>query len=425
MSESVAHLGAVEKRENVSTFLFFLFQVYQLDFFLHLSTRIPGIGVLRPSMLLFLVIAVIMFSQKNKFKYRLEHPTFKALSAFCLMVLVTLPFVHFPGSVVKNNIPIFMKAVVFLYFTALILDTDKRFKWAIFVFVFCQVFRVLEPLFLHVTQGYWGSGTYMGEGEFEDRLAGAPYDIINPNELGFVIVTAVPFLHYFLLGGKWWQKGLYFCLLALVLFALILTMSRGAFLALLVVGWNVFKESKYKPLFVVAAIIIAIAGFSVMNADQKDRYLSLFSSESKHSKSVDGRFRGMEREFELGSMRPIFGFGLGTTPEAKFQYTGHRQASHNMYAEVFIEVGLVGMFFFFRIIRSIYRQLKFSIEKNEELDPFYQKVFKVFRVVFWMFVVYSFNYWGLTQYYWYNLAGLTIAAAFLSHTNLKPARRYE
>lgn len=424
MSESVARLGETENKVGVTTFVFFLFQVYQLDFFLHLSTRIPGIGILRPSMLIFLVLAISMVSQKDKFKFRLDHPTFKAFNAFLLMLLLTLPFVHFPGSVVKNNIPIFLKAVVFMYFTALILDTDKRFKWAMFIFVFCQVFRVLEPLFLHITQGYWGSGTYMGEGEFEDRLAGAPYDVINPNELGFVIVTAVPFLHYFLLGGKWYQKGLYFVLLALLLFALILTMSRGAFLALLVVGWNVFKESKYKPLFIIAAIIIAIAGVSVMTSEQKDRYLSLFSSESKHSKSVDGRFRGMEREFELGSMRPIFGFGLGTTPEAKFQYTGHRQASHNMYAEVFIEVGLVGMFFFFRIIRSIYRQQKSSNAKQEELDPFYQTVFKVLRVVFWMFVVYSFNYWGLTQYYWYNLAGLTIAAAYLSHSAMKTARHY-
>lgn len=33
----------------------------------------------------------------------------------------------------------------------------------------------------------------------------------------------------------------------------------------------------------------------------------------------------------------------------------------------------------------------------------------VLLTIFWMYVVYSINYWGLSQGYWYLLAGLSVA----------------
>lgn len=400
---------------TVSTATFFWFQVYQLEFFLHFSARFKFIGVMHPTVLLFLIVSFLLFSQKDKLKTRLGHPILTAYSAFLLLLLLTLPFVSFPGSVLKNNIPVFLKAIVFLYFAALILDTPKRFKWALVVFVCCQVFRVLEPLFLNITQGYWGDATNI-DGENADRLGGAPADVINANELGFVIATVIPFLHYYLLPLSWKYKLLYFALLPPLLYALLLTMSRGAFLALLVVGWIIFKESKRKMMIVCFVVVIVVTALGVMNDNQRDRYLSLVSSDSKQTKSKEGRIKGMQTEFMIGLTRPVFGHGLGTTAETK-SHSGYRaQAAHNMYAEVLIEVGFVGMFFLFRFVRRVYHQIIYSGKNLDASDEFYKTTAKIFKVVFWMFIVYSINYWGLTQYYWYNLAGLTIAFAFLSKT---------
>ncbi len=410
------------KAVSVSSATFVFFQIYQLDFFLHTAARIDALGVLRPSFLLFGIIAFLLYGQREKFKYKLDHPIFKSYGMFLIMLPLALPFVTYPGSVIKANIPEFIKAIVFLYFTALILDSESRLKKALIVFVGCQVFRVLEPVFLHITQGYWGSSTYMGNGEFASRLSGAPSDVINPNELGFVIVTCIPFLHYFLSNDGWKKKVLYVGLLAVLFYALILTMSRGAFLALLVVGWMVFLESKRKILIVVAFLCIIVAAWSVMNDVQRDRYFSLVSSDSKQSATAEGRLRGSQDELLLGLKRPFFGFGLGTAAEAKFNNGQGREASHNMYAEILIEVGFVGMFLFFRFIKSIYSQLRFSLKKIQEIDVFYERAFNAFKVVFWMFVVYSSNYWGLNQYYWYNLAGLIIAAAFLSKSTMTYGR---
>jgi putative inorganic carbon (HCO3(-)) transporter len=405
------------KAMSVSGFTFFMFILYQLEFFLHASARIPGLGVIRPALLMFAIITILLFFQREKFSYRFNQPIFKAFSAFLLMLLLTLPFVKYPGSVVKENFSLFMKAIVFLYFSALILDSEKRLKISLFVFVSCQIIRILEPLYLNITSGYWGSSTHLGGAEFANRLSGAPSDVINPNELGFVIATVIPFLHYFLLPKGFLVKITYFFFLTLLFYALILTMSRGAFLALLVVGWFVFKDSNRKVLFVAFGIIIAVVALGVMNDNQKDRYLSLFSSDAKQSSTAEGRITGMMNEFKLGFERPIFGFGLGTTAEAKFNTWGRSKASHNMYGEILIETGLVGLFFFLRFVWTIRKELKVDLDMANTQSQFYKTLFKVLNIVFWMFAVYSINYWGLSQYYWYNLAGLVIAASFLMRAN--------
>ena len=409
---------AMSRLGLVSSFTFFLFIVYQLIFFLNMPARISGLGIIRPSLLLFAIIGFLLILQREKIAYKFNQPIFKAFSAFLLMLLITLPFVKFPGSVLRENFALFMKAIVFLYFAALILDTEKRFKIALFVFVACQVFRVLEPLYMNLTSGYWGSSTYLGGGEFASRLGGAPADVINPNELGFVLVTAIPFLHYFLMPRGFIIKILYFLLLTLMLYALILTMSRGAFLALLVVGWFIFKESKRKFMLIAFACLGLVAALSVMNDTQRERYLSLVSSDTSQSATAEGRLTGMISEFTLALERPIFGFGLGTTAEAKFNTRGKSKASHNMYAEILIELGIVGFIFFARFIFAIRRQLTEGLMMATQSDIFYQTLFKVLNIIFWMFAVYSINYWGLSQYYWYNLAGLVIAASLLMNAKI-------
>lgn len=408
---------------GVSGFTFFMFLLYQLDFFLHISGRIPGAGVLRPTLVMFAIITFLLILQREKIKWRLDQPIFKVFSAFLIMIFLTLPFVKFPGSVLRENFVIFLKAIVFMYFAALILDSEKRLKISLVIFVGCQVLRVLEPLFLNITQGYWGDSTYLGGKEFANRLAGAPHDVINPNELGFVIVTAIPFLHYFLLSKGWIIKLFYLGILALLLYALILTMSRGAFLALLVVAWFVFKESKHKIVLIIAGIAIVLTAWSVMDDNQKDRYTSLVSSDAKQSGTAEGRLTGMVNEFKLGLERPIFGFGLGTTAEAKFNTLGRSKASHNMYAEVLIETGIVGLIMFLRFVLSIRRQLNNCLNTQQEMSEFFTTLFKVLKIIFWMFAVYSVNYWGLSQYYWYNLAGIVIAAAILTGTLTKTEKQ--
>lgn len=396
---------------HVSNFTFILFIYFVVDFFLRFSARLPAYGVFRPTLLLIAILVFLIFLQKDKFRSQVNDPIFTAYFAILFYIFLTIPFVEWPGSVIKSNLDPFVKASIFLFFVGLFVDSVKRLKIFIFVFVACQIFRVLEPLVLNITTGYWGSATYLSSHEFANRLSGAPADVINPNELGFVIVTIIPFLHYLLFPLGWKSKLIYLILMPALLYALILTMSRGGFIALLVVGFFIFKSSENKAKLLFAGVISIMLAFSVMTPVQKERYLSLIDRDAEGGSSADGRIRGMVREFELGLTRPVFGHGLGTTPEAKTHKLGERQASHNLYAELLIEIGLIGMFLFLGFLSRIIRRLSYtkSLIDHEDRSPFFKGLNKSLIALFWMYAIYSINYWGLSQYYWYFFAGLVIA----------------
>lgn len=185
----------------------------------------------------------------------------------------------------------------------------------------------------------------------------------------------------------------------------------------------VFKESSRKFSLIVVATFIAMAGWQVMTDEQKDRYLSLVGqSETSNAASVEGRLEGMKKEFLLGLERPLVGHGLGTTPEAKTYAFGRRQASHNLYAELLIELGIIGTVIFLRFLFKVYRGLadnqKLIVQAGDALGTFYVNLNKAMLAIFWMYVVYSFNYWGLSQYYWYLFAGAVVVFNRLTRLNL-------
>lgn len=414
----------MKSANQVSTFTFALYMYFLIGFFLHFSSRLPAYGSIRPTLVLVISLSLLLVLQRERFKGWTKEPIMKAMLAFLLYLAFSLLFVEWPGSVVRNNLSDFVRAIVFLFFTVLIIDSEKRLKIFLAVFIGCQLVRVLEPLFLHLTTGYWGSRTYLGGGEFSARLAGAPSDVINPNELGFVIATAIPFLHYLIWSGRFWAKLFYLLLVPALLYALILTQSRGAFLALLVIGWMIFKESNRKSMLIVFAVCIAFAGWNVMSPQQKDRYLSLVGeSETGNTASAEGRLRGMAMEFQLAMNRPLVGHGLGTTPEAKTHVMGDRRAAHNFYAEILIETGMIGFVFFMRFLLRVYRKLKENSQRFKEVEygeslGFFERLNKSLVAVFWMYVVYSTNYWGLSQYYWYLFAGLVIVFSSRLHEKI-------
>lgn len=403
----------------VSSFTFIFFLYFTLDFFLRFSVRIPGYSSLRPTLVAVIILALLLFLQREKLVDKFQHPVFKPVFVLLAYIVVSLPLVEWPGSVIRNNLDPFVKAIVFLFFTALILDTRKRLAWFVGVFVFCQLVRILEPLYLNLTQGYWGSSTYLSTKEFANRLSGSPADVINPNELGFVIVTVIPFLHYLLWTGRWKLKVIYLVLMPLLLYALILTMSRGAFLALMIVGFFIFKESRHKTALVGVAVMAIVAAFSVMTPVQKERYLSIIDRDVEGGASAEGRIQGMIREFRLGLSRPVVGHGLGTTGEAKAHKLGRRQASHNLYAELLVEIGVIGFSIFMAFLFRAFRQLKLLqlefARTARTKASFYENLNKVLICLFWMYAVYSVNYWGLSQYYWYLFGGLTIALGRLAN----------
>src|SRR3989304_259323 len=268
---------------------FKLYLLFISSWFLHLTARIPALGIIRFDMLLVLLILIFIFLDKkveNK-QANINKPG-NIIKILFLYSIATLPFVEWPGSVLNTGIVNFIKAIVFYYFTVILITTEHRLKIFLGVFLACQSYRILEPLYLNLTMGFWGSAAYMSNAQFMYRLSGSPFDVVNPNGLAFIIVTVIPFFHY-LSSTSIKNKLVYYALLPAFLYALVLTSSRSGFLALIVILIGIARDTQRKVLVVgLIALSVSIA-FLNLSSEQRDRYVSIFDTSAKHYDTASGR----------------------------------------------------------------------------------------------------------------------------------------
>lgn len=393
---------------------------------LSVPNRIAAIGAIRPSVLLILLISLLIAVHGSYRKQGGGSSTMRNLNLLIVYVLLAIPFVEWPGSVVSRGLENFLKAAVFFYFTVFLVDGRRRLKILIFVVLGCQVFRVLEPLYLHLTTGYWGSRASMGDGQFLARLGGGPHDYINPNGLAFVILTALPFLHYLWgASSRKLLKILYLAILAALLYAFVLTGSRSGLVGLVVVVATILWRSPHRAALTVGVAVASVAMVAVMSGDMRERYLSLTEEGTRHSQTREGRLEGTRKELEVGLRRPIVGHGLGTSAEAMYHFGGHGQIAHNLYTETLIEIGFVGLVLYLWVLASILHNVwsvgraartldtnrAGTAEACRERLAFLHRMADATFVWVAMCLVFSLASYGLSEFYWYLIAGISVCLA--------------
>jgi O-antigen ligase len=405
---------------------YYLYLCFVASWFLHLGTRIPVLGSIRFDLLLVIVIAALAVAQRRSSEPpRPLSQTAWALIALTAYCLVTIPFVQWPGSVVRYGLEGYVKAIVFYVFTVRLVTTERRLRWLLLVFVACQSFRFLEPLYLHVTAGYWGDrASMLGGSEFMNRLSGAPGDTINPNGLAFVVLTVICFAH-FTWTGNWLGRIGYLLLLPAGLYALVLTGSRSGMLTMGIVFVAIWLKSRRKVLLATVAIAAVLWATPRLSSDLTDRYESVVDSNTRNAATFAGRIEGVRQNFEVALRRPLFGHGLGTSREANSNFEGTDMPAHNLYAEVAQELGFLGLGVFLTFLWVVARNLW----KHQRLWGLasaagsIKRTGDALRLFMVMNLVFSVASYGLTGYEWYLLAGLSDVVTRLareSGTTLEP-----
>src|SRR5690606_32903433 len=123
-AEPRSYIIKKQKEVRVSSFCFAIYIYFLVDFFLHLSARIPGYVAIRPTLLLVMIISLSLFLQRERLKDLSKSPAYKSIIILIGYLIISLPLVKWPGSVVKNNLPEFVKAVVFFFFTVFTIDSE-------------------------------------------------------------------------------------------------------------------------------------------------------------------------------------------------------------------------------------------------------------------------------------------------------------
>jgi putative inorganic carbon (hco3(-)) transporter len=414
---------------------FVLFCAFLLSYFLHLTKRVPAMGTIHFDLLLAAATALAVAVAGRRVAERRVHATTPwermdpvAIRIWILVayIIVTIPFVEWPGSVLRNNLEPFAKSLCFFFFVVATVDTTRKLKALLAVYVFTQVYRVLEPLVMHVKSGYWGAFTSIGNWELMNRLSGSPWDIINPNGLGFVVIVTLPMLHFLIRPNTLPRKLLWGAVAVAMCYALVLSASRSSFLAFLFLCLLVIWRSRHRVTLLTVAVFGGIIALSLMTGLQKGRYLSIVSNDAPGAETAHERIEGVIADFKVSLRRPLVGHGLGTSREANAHFGNRDQLSHDLYTEAAEELGYIGLALLLALIWSFLRACRIAQKvasaagTGDERLQFLHTVASSLVVVVAVDLFFSFASYGLSEPYWYFYGGISVVTARLA-IKLAPA----
>jgi len=394
--------------------LFGVFLAFVVSYFLHLPARLPVLGLIRAD---FLLASVCLWTVilNHGLRDLSEAKPWQYLRLLLVYIAVTIPFVQWPGSVIKLGIFQFIKGFAFFPLLAGYLSDEKRVRRFLLVFLACQYLRVFEPLYLHVTQGYWGEEAYVSGSVWLERLAGGPYDVIGANGLAYVIVTILCFFPtLYAICRPWILRAALIASLPVLGYTMLLTGSRSGFLATIVWLGLFVVSSKRKILLLIAGVAVAATLMTTLTPLQYDRVVSIWSDEAQNAGTAEGRMDAVESGLRLALQGPIAGYGLGTSAEAQYNYLGDPHMAHNLFVEALQEVGVVGTMLFCGFLLSIFSLLRQSrTAACDAAGDALQRQALIRGIWLWFLVTLFFALasYGLSSYEWYMLGGLAMVLA--------------
>ncbi|MET0936263.1 MAG: O-antigen ligase family protein [Luteibacter sp.] len=278
----------------------------------------PGlVGVPILSIVLMLAFASWLFSNAKTF----AAPQFVIVPAFLVIVMISEVTNGWAGGALDQLSRFGPVVAAFLIFGASC-DTQKRVRIAMAVFVACAAVLALHGVEQAKTGTGW-TGIPLSEGS-RIQYVGIFND---PNDLGLLFAATLPMAVFLGRRGTGIMRPVWLGCALLLLYGIVLTNSRGALLAvLIIVGAYVW----YRRGVVTAGILGAI-GLTAMKL-LSSRMEELDAGEESAAGRVDAWYAGLE--MFRGS--PLFGVGAGNFTEY------NELTAHNSFVLVLAETGFVG-----------------------------------------------------------------------------------
>ena len=281
---------------------------------------------LMPSMLALGLLGWLISTRK-----RFDAPQYLLLLLFLLVVMLSKVVNGWPGGAIEQ-LGQFGPVVVAYVLLANATTTLVQVRRMMAVFALCATVLALHGVQQVMTGVSW-TGVEFSQGS-RIQYVGIFND---PNDLGLLFVMCLPMAGY--LSGRGGMLGLrrlfWLAVAALLVYAIVLTDSRGTMLAAaLVVGLYVWRRFN---LF--AAATVGAIGLAVLMAIPS-RLQEIDASESSAAGRVDAWYEG----FLMFFSRPILGIGAGNFADY------NTITAHNSFVLVLAETGIVGFTLWFAFV---------------------------------------------------------------------------
>jgi O-antigen ligase len=254
---------------------------------------------------------------------------------FCLTGLLSIPLAINRDEAWAEFSSTFIRCIVIFVVMINVVRTEARLKGLMFLAIVAGIWLSIEAindyrLGLMTVEGYRAAGR--GTGIFG-----------NTNDMALHLVTVLPISVALMLGSKGAvRKLIYGACATLMIAAIVLSYSRGAFLGMLVVvlfiAWKLGRQRRLEIIFAV----LGFAGLIVLFAPDKygSRLLSIFIPSLDAEGSADSRRGELFRSIYVALRHPLLGIGMGNY-QPEMSYKG--LVTHNSYTQVAAEMGMTAL----------------------------------------------------------------------------------
>jgi len=228
--------------------------------------------------------------------------------------------------------------------------------------IFIGIFSALIPSLLAFYQYFTKTGISLPFEGIYNRIFGT---FAHPNLFAYFLIIPIALLFYQLYTNKLKKVTdvLNYPLIALYGLILILTFTRGAWLAVMLVIL-IIGIIKYRKLLVIA--LIAIIGLYLFVTPIQSRVNNLFSNPYS---SISWRINLWQDSIGYAKEKLLLGQGAGTAKEFILDKRGEEMGSsdpHNDYLKIFLETGMIGLISYLALIFMIFfNLLKIFIYTND------------------------------------------------------------
>lgn len=285
-------------------------------------------------------------------------------------------------------------------------DVKKIIYWICATGIFISLIALLQN-YLGIFLGFWDTGVLVGRT--------AIGTIGQPNFLAGYLIMLIPFFIVFIFENKSWKKYLWLAGIILTIWAVSLTLSRGAIVGL--IAMFVFMGLFYKrkllaiPIFMMAIVLFANV-FSGQLFVKESRLLNRLILDGESLRSVESRLAIWPATLKMIEQRPILGYGQEVFKEsfAKFSPSKlleientHDKAdrAHNEILDSASSIGILGLLSYLALLFNI---IKVGVEKRSDLI--------LFACSSSLFVVFVNNMFGFstttTHTLWWLILGIAV-----------------
>jgi len=268
---------------------------------------------------------------------------------FCLTGLLSIPLALNPSEAWTTFTDTFIRCIIIFIVMVNAVRTQARLAGLLFLALAVSIWLSVGAindyrLGLMTIEGY--------------RVAGRGSGIFgNSNDMALHLATTVPIAVALLFGTRRIiGKILYGVCAALMIAAIVLTYSRGAFIGLLTVfifmAWKIGRSHRLGVIGLVVALSLGILLLAPGNYGS--RILSIFVPSLDPVGSSDARKGELFRSLAVALRHPLFGIGMGNYA-SEMSYRG--LVTHNSYTQVAAEMGMAALLFYTMFVVTPFRRL--------------------------------------------------------------------